>query len=229
LVQVRLNDVECTVESASREGIVVTVPRGLQPGPAHFSVVARLQGTGHAPMEFFVLVPTRITALDPPAAPVGARVTIRGEGFETDTRQLRVRLGNQVLRPATVTTTAIEFVVPRDAQSGDVVVEAPMRQTAHAAFRVQAPPVVQSFAPAQGAPGGRVTLRGRNFGSDPGAVSVTLGDAALTVVSVTPTAIVAELPAGAQTGRLTVRVRDQGEARASRDFRITTSRPTANP
>lgn len=229
LVQVRLSDVDCPIESVSREAIVVRVPQGLQPGPAYFSVIARLQGTGRAPMEYFVLVPTRITAVDPPAAPVGARVVIRGEGFETDRRQLRVRLGNLPIRPESVTTTEIQFVVPRNARSGDLVIEAPQRQTATAPFRIQVPPVVHSFAPRQGAPGSRVTIRGRNFGTDPSAVSVMLNGAPCTVASVSPDAIVVELPAGVQTGRFVVQVRDQGEARAGRDFRVTTSRPTANP
>ncbi len=229
LVQVRLGDVECVVDSTSREAIVVRVPRGLQPGPARFSVVGRLQGTGHAPMEYFVLVPTRITGIEPPAAPVGATVVVRGEGFEADVRQLRFRLGATVIRPRTVATASIEFVVPRGAVTGDIAVEAPMRQTATSRFIVQIPPVVRSFSPAQGAPGSRVTIRGRNFGTEAAAVSVTLGGTACTVATAESTSVVVELPADATTGRFAVTVRDQGTANAPRDFRITTSRPTQHP
>jgi hypothetical protein len=229
LVQVRLGDLECAVVSSSPEAIVVEVPRGVQPGPARFSVIVRLQGTGRAEMEFFVLVPTRIAAIEPPAAPVGARVTVRGEGFETDVRQLQIRLGRLAIRPAAASTTSLEFVVPPGAQSGPLAVDAPMRQTATANFSVLNPPVVQTFAPPQGAPGARVTLRGRNFGSDPSAVSVTLGGTTMAVSQVTPTTIVAEVPAGAQTGRIVVRVNGQGEATTPRDYRITTSRPAAAP
>ncbi|MEI8258668.1 MAG: IPT/TIG domain-containing protein, partial [Deltaproteobacteria bacterium] len=146
LVQVRLQDIECNVESTSREAIVVAVPGGVQPGPARFTVIARLQGTGHAPMDFHVLVPTRITGLDPAGAPVGAHVTIRGEGFETDTHALVVRLNATALRVVSVSTTSIEFVVPRGALSGPITVEAPQRQSATANFTVQVPPVVQAVA-----------------------------------------------------------------------------------
>jgi hypothetical protein len=224
LLQVRLGDIDCTVESLARDAITVTVPRGLQAGAARFSVIGRLQGSGQSPMEYFVLVPSRITAVEPAAAPPGARVIVRGEGFESDPRQLRLRLGAQVIRPLTVSTTAIEFVVPRNAQSGEVVVEGAMRQPATAAFRVSVPPVVQTVAPAQGAPGTRVTIRGRNFGSDPTAISVFLGEVPCPVMAFSPTSVTVEVPP-APSGRFVVRVRDQGDAAAARDFRITTARP----
>jgi hypothetical protein len=222
LVQVRLNDQDVQVESVSREAIVVTVPSsGLQPGPARFSIVARLQGTGRAPMEFFVLVPSRITAVEPAAAPVGTRVIVRGEGFEADPRRVILRLNGQAVRPSTITTTAIEFTVPRAAQSGEVAVESEGRQRATGQFRVTNPPVVQSVAPAQGRAGTRITIRGDRFGTDPAAVSVLVGQTQATVSVVTPRQIVAEVPQGAQSGRVTVRLRDEGEAQSARDFRVT--------
>jgi hypothetical protein len=222
LVQVRLNDLDIPIESVSREAIVVTVPtQGLQPGPARFSIIARLQGTGRAPMDFTVLIPSRITALEPAAAPVGARVTARGEGFEADPRRLTLRLGASTIRPTTVSTTAVEFTVPRNAQSGEVSIESEGRQRATANFRVTNPPVLQSVTPAQAPVGGRLTLRGDRFGVDPAAVSVLIGAVPATVSVVTPRQIIAEVPQGAQTGRVIVRVRDEGEAQSARDLRIT--------
>jgi len=229
LVQVRLNDVELPVESVTREAIVVTVPnQGLQPGPARFSIVARLQGTGRAPMDWIVLVPSRITALEPAAAPVGTRVTIRGEGFESDVRRVNLTLNGQVIRPNSVSTTAIEFTVPRNGTSGDVVIQTEGRQRAASPFRITVPPVVNAIAPAQGAVGGRLTINGNNFGVDASAVTVLVGTTQATVSVVTPRQIVAQVPEGALTGRVTVRVRDQGEAQSARDFRVSGApRPSA--
>lgn len=222
LVQVRLNDIEVPVESVSREAIVVTVPtQGLQPGPARFSIIARLQGTGRAPMDWQVLVPSRITAVEPAAAPVGARVIVRGEGFETDPRHAVVRLNNVSIRPTTLSTTAIEFTVPRNATSGELTIEAEGRQRAAAQFRVTTPPTIAAVTPAQGAPGSRITIRGDHFGTDPSAITVLVGSTQATVSVVTPRQIIAEVPQGAQTGRVTVRVRDEGEAQSARDYRVT--------
>lgn len=222
LVQVRLNDIEVPVESVSREAIVVTVPTtGFQPGPATFSIIARLQGTGRAPMEWFVLVPSRITAADPADAPVGARVTIRGEGFESDPRRLILRLNGTAIRPTSASTTAIEFTVPRGATSGELSVEAEGRQRATTNFRVTNPPTIASFSPAQGAGGSRITIRGDHFGADPAAVTVHIGTAQCTVSVVTPRQIIAEVPATATGGQVIVRVRDEGEAQGRREFRVT--------
>lgn len=229
LVQVRLNDVDLPVESVSREAIVVTVPtQGLQPGPARFSIVARLQGTGRAPMDWVVLVPSRITALEPAAGPVGSRVTVRGEGFETDARRVNLTLNGQAIRPTSVSTTAIEFTVPRNGTSGEVAIETEGRQRAVSPFRVTVPPVVNAVAPAQGAAGARLTINGNNFGVDPAAVTVHIGTTQATVSVVTPRQIVAQVPEGALTGRVIVRVRDQGEAQSARDFRVSGS-PRATP
>jgi hypothetical protein len=52
------------------EAIELTVPRNAQTG--RFEVVARLQGTGRAPVDFTVLSPVTLRAVDPPAAPVNA-------------------------------------------------------------------------------------------------------------------------------------------------------------
>ncbi|MDP3279290.1 MAG: IPT/TIG domain-containing protein [Deltaproteobacteria bacterium] len=221
LVQVRLNDVEVPVESVSREAIVVTVPTaGLQPGPAQFSVIARLQGTGRAPMEWFVLVPSRITALEPAAAAPGSSVVIRGDGFESDPSRLIVRLGTQAVRPTSVSPTAIVFTVPRNAQSGSVSLEAVGRAPASAALRVTNPPAIRSVSPNKAPPGGRIVIRGDRFGADATAVSVLIGEVACTVSVVTPREIVAQLPANAQTGRITVRVQNEGEAVSARPMRV---------
>ncbi len=230
LVNVRLNETDVAVESVSRDAIVVTIPaQGFQPGAARFSVIARLQGTGRAPMEWFVLVPSRITAVEPSAAPVGARVTVRGEGFESDPRRLTLRLGTNVIRPASVSTTAVEFVVPRGAESGEISIEAEGRQRATAQFRLQSPPVIQSVTPASAPVGGTITIRGDRFGADPAAITVLVGETRANVTIVTPRQIIATLPEGTVTGRVRVQLADQGEAQSARDLRITAARGASTP
>lgn len=230
LVNVRLNDTDVPVESVSREAIVVTVPAsGFQPGAARFSVIARLQGSGRAPMEWFVLVPSRITAVEPAAAPQGAAVTIRGEGFESDVRRMTLRLGTTVIRPTSASTTAVVFTVPRNAESGELSLEAEGRQRASAQFRVQNPPVIQNVTPASVAAGGTITIRGDRFGADPAAITVLIGETRANVTVVTPRQIIATVPEGTQTGRVRVQLTDQGEAQSSRDLRITVPRGGAAP
>lgn len=220
LASVRLNGAELPIESYARDAIVVTVPRDAQTG--HFQIVGRLQGTGNAPMEFFVQQPVVLSAVDPPAGPVGGTVTLRGTGFEPDASRLTVRLGPQLVRPTRNSTTEIAFVVPRNSRGGSIVIEADGRQTVTSteSFRITVPPVVAGVTPPAAPPGARITVRGRNFGSDLAGVGVTIGTVTCPTAAVTPTTIQCQIPEGAQSGPLTVRVANAGEARAAGVFRV---------
>lgn len=220
LASVRLNGAELPIESYARDAIVVTVPRDAQTG--RFQVIGRLQGTGTAPMEFFVLQPVSLQAVDPPAGLVGAAVTLRGTGFEPDAARLVVRLGAQVIRPVRNTTTEIAFTIPRGSRGGTITVEADGRQPVSSTqpFVITVAPVVTAVSPPAVAPGGRITIRGRNFGADVATVGVTIGPLTCPTATVTPTAIECQVPEGAQTGPLVVRVVNAGEARARAPFRV---------
>ncbi len=220
LASVRLNGVEVPIVRYARDAVVVRVPANAQTG--RFQVIGRLQGTGVAPAEFFVLQPVTLREVDPPGGPVGSTVTLRGTGFEPDASRLTLRLGQRLVRPSRASTTEVEFVVPRGARDGAITLEADGRQTVTSPqpFRVTLAPVVTSVAPARAAPGARVTIRGRNFGRDAAAVGVFINGVTCPAASVTPTAIVCELPPSATTGPLVVRVALGGEARAAAPFRV---------
>jgi hypothetical protein len=220
LASVRLNGADVPIEAYARDAITVTVPRDGQTG--RFQVIGRLQGTGTAPMEFFVLQPVLLQAVDPPAGPPGSTVTLRGTGFEPDPARLAVRLGPQLVRPTRNSTTEIVFTVPRNSRGGTITVEADGRQTVSstAPFAITVPPVVTAVAPPAAAPGARVVIRGRNFGRDVATVGVTIGTLTCPTSAVTPTTVECQVPEGAQTGPLTVRVANAGEARAAAPFRV---------
>lgn len=220
LASVRLNGAEVPIESYSRDAITLTVPRDAQTG--RFQVIGRLQGTGTAPMEFFVLQPVLLQSVDPPAGLIGSTVTLRGSGFEPDPARLSVRLGTQVVRPTRNSTTEIVFTVPRGSRGGTITVEADGRQPVSSTqpFVITVPPVVTSVVPGAAAPGARITIRGRNFGSDIATVGVTIGALTCPASAVTPTTVECQVPEGAQTGPLTVRVANAGEARARAPFRV---------
>lgn len=220
LASVRLNGAEIPIESYARDAIAVTIPRDAQTG--RFQVIGRLQGSGTAPMEFFVLQPVLLQAVDPPAGPLGSTVTLRGTGFEPDPARLSVRLGAQVVRPTRNSTTEIVFTVPRNSRGGTITVEADGRQPVSSTqpFVITVPPSVTSVVPAAAAPGSRITIRGRNFGSDIATVGVTIGALTCPTSAVTPTTVECQVPEGAQTGPLTVRVVNAGEGRARAPFRV---------
>ncbi|MEZ4391307.1 MAG: IPT/TIG domain-containing protein [Polyangiales bacterium] len=185
LATVRLNGQDVAVQEYTREAITVTVPANAQTG--RFEIIGRLQGTGRAEADFVVVQPVTLTAVDPPAGPVGATITLRGSGFEPDPARLRVRLGELLVRPERSSTTEAVFRVPRRARDGALVIEADGRQTVQApeVFRVTLPPAVTSVSPPRAPPGATITLRGRNFGADPAAVEVSVGGQPCAVASAT--------------------------------------------
>jgi hypothetical protein len=60
---------------------------------------------------------------------------------------------------------------------------------------------LKSFTPLKGAPGSRVTIKGKNL---TGVVSVVMGGATATIVSATPTTLVVTVPPTAITGTISV-------------------------
>ncbi|MFO0602428.1 MAG: IPT/TIG domain-containing protein [Polyangiales bacterium] len=228
LVSVRLNGQEVQAERYDRDAIELVVPRGAQTG--RFEVIARLQGTGRAPADFVVLQPVTLREVSPPAGPLGSTVTLRGEGFEPDPARLHVRLGTTVLRPTRTSTTEIVFTVPRPSRGGVITIEAEGRQTVTSApFAITVPPVLTAVAPAQGAPGTRLTLRGRNFGSAVADVGVTINGVACPVATVTPTAVTCEVAADTTTGPVVLRVANAGEVTWRAPFRVAAAGASPQP
>lgn len=214
LVQVRISGVDVPIESYTREAVTVRVPPNAQSG--RFSIVVRLQGTGATEQPFTVLQPVTLAAVEPPAGPVGATVTLRGTGFEPELPRLRVRLGATLIRPLRNSTTEIVFTVPRGSRGGPVSVEAEGRQTVTSPepFAITVPPVLVGFAPLAVTPGQTLTLRGRNLGTSTATTGVLIGDVTCPASEVSPTRIACVVPVEARTGPVVVRVANAGEARA---------------
>jgi hypothetical protein len=214
LATVRLNAQDVSVADYSREAITVTVPANAQSG--RFEIIGRLQGTGRSATDFVVLQPVTLSAVDPPAGPVGATITLRGNGFEPDPARLNLRVGATAIRAERSSTTEVVFRVPRGLRDGALTLEAEGRQPVSAAepFRVTVPPVLTAVAPPRAAPGATITLRGRNFGTDVAALTVTVNGQACAVATATPTAVTCALAADAATGPVVLAVRHAGEARA---------------
>jgi hypothetical protein len=220
LATVRLNGQDVPVVDYTREAITVTVPANAQTG--RFEIIGRLQGTGRADADFAVLQPVTLTAVDPPAGPVGSTITLRGTGFEPDPTRLRIRIGAVLVPALTSSTSEATFRVPPRLRDGALVVEADGRQPVQAPenFRVTLAPLVTAVAPAAAAPGASITLRGRNFGADAAAVEVTVGGQPCAVTAVTATTVTCTLAAESTGGPVQLRVRYGGEARGRAPLRI---------
>lgn len=200
-----LGDRPAVVRAATPTTLRVIVPVGATSGP--FTVRVAQAGEATSP-PFQVTEGTSILAVEPPTAPVGATVTIRGAGFSSRPRDNRVYLNNRRVRVLRASPTELVVRIPRRATSGPLLVDVRGggRATSPAPFVVQETPRVRDFSPTAGPAGTVVTIRGRNFGSDAQAVRVTLAGQPVPVRRVVPDEIEVEIPQGASSGAFEVRV-----------------------
>ncbi len=217
-VRATLGETELPVRDLADDRLVVEIPAGAPSGPIQVTVAGL--GPVRTRASFRVLEAVRVEGFAPPSGGVGGLVTIRGRGFALRSSDNAVTLSGRRAEVVRATATALEVRVPADAPSGPWVVAVTNAGEDRSAqpFLVTRPPAIESFAPASGAAGSTVTLRGANFGTRPGLVDVRLGEARAQVTRVTDTELDVVIPQGARTGRFRVTVRLQGSATATADF-----------
>ena len=154
----------------------------------------------------------RITGFAPLSGTAGTLVTITGEELnDADS----VTFGGVDAAFTVVSATKITATVPAGALTGPIAVGAPAGTTTSAtAFKVL--PKIVSFSPASGVAGSPLTIQGSGFG---GTTQVKLGAVVAPFASVTPTEIVATVPAAAVTGKLTI-VTPSGNAVSTTSFGV---------
>ncbi len=162
----------------------------------------------------------RARGFSPASGPVGTLVVIRGSGFNPDTR---VIFGDAEVRPDKVSPRELRVRVPRQFGDGTIVLRQPGvgHDITVGRFAVELPLEVTGFAPASGVPGTRVVIRGSGFH---GGIGVTIGGAALSIIRVSPTRVVAVIPPGAATGPIAVHA-GQSSAGAPRPFQVLAPAP----
>lgn len=78
---------------------------------------------------------------------------------------------------------------------------------------------VASFSPAAATPGSEITITGTDFPSEASEIAITIGGASATIVSVTATTLVAEVPEGATSGAISITVNGVAKT-ATTDFTL---------
>lgn len=217
---VTLGNLPVVVRHATPTELVVIVPQGAQTG----RFVVRVTGSGEATagVDLAIGAGVQITGFQPTIAPPGARVHIEGAGFVPRARDVRVFLGNTPLRVVVATATGIVAELPADAATGTLMVEVRGVGRAYASqpLTVQPVPSIASFEPPAGPPGTQVRIRGANFGSDVRLVQVQFGGVDGIVRGLAEGELVAEVPAGAQSGPITVSVHTIGPVASRQSFQV---------
>jgi large repetitive protein len=142
-----------------------------------------------------------ITSFAPQKGPKGTVVRISGKNFETGDS---VELGGEKLAVRGRSATHIDVVISPKHFSGQFSLQGRegRRADASGSFTVVRPLAIKSFSPAFGGPRTRITVEGAGFAAGDG---LSVGEAMLTVRTLSDSQIIAELPAGVATGPVCVR------------------------
>lgn len=209
------------VEKSDPRNVYVVVPPGAVDGP--LKVTCRISDEDiivESPKPF--LVYPSIREFSPLSGSAGVPVTISGYNFSAVAADNIVSFNGT---PATVTeasATSLKVSVPSGFTTGPVSVTVNGRTATGPVFSVAEPgaPIIYSVSPRSGPAGSRVLITGTNFGTSAGANTVKFaGNATATVVSATPTQLVVEVPAGAQSGQITVT--KEGKTGVGSSFTVT--------
>ena len=201
---VTIGGAAATFVIVSDTSITATVPCLAATGTANVVVNNGAASLDNGVLDDFTVsaaVAPTITSFTPAGGPVGTVVTITGTNFCGATQVLFNAT------PATVYTvvsgTSITATVPAGATSGLIHVTTPVAPPADSAtsFGVGAAPTITSFTPASGSTGTSVTITGTNL---TGVTAVKFNGTTATFTPSTATSVVAKVPAGATTGKITV-------------------------
>jgi hypothetical protein len=181
----------------SQNAVDVVVPKGATTG----SITVRHGTTFRSADTFTVEATPTITGTSADSAGVRMHITITGTNL---TSAKAISFNGQPARNFSVTSdTAIDVAVPVGAGTGRISVTT-VGGTALSpkAFTVEATPVITQFTPLEGGVGTTVTITGANF---TGATGVVFDNSPAVNFSVTSSStIVAVVPSGATSGRITV-------------------------
>jgi hypothetical protein len=213
---VRVGTAVAAVVESTTGSATFTVPPKARKGRVSISTP---DGRSVSATDLLVLIPTqpKPQAFEPAAAAVGSTIVISGSGLS---RSSEVTFAG----PATAATTAamatsVRVVVPAGARTGQVVVKNPMGSgTSTTAFTVL--PRIAGFTPGGGLAGDAITIVGTSLQVVGQRPTVRIGGVSAPVEASAPDTVVARIPNGATTGRITVTTAD-GTAMSTNDLVVT--------
>lgn len=161
-----------------------------------------------------------ITTFSPTEGTEGATVMITGENFSTVMNENIVSFNGTVASVTEATATTLTVAVPAGATTGKISVQVGNQATTSTAdFEVLTIPTVTSFSPTSGTEGTTVTITGTNFNTVMSENVVMFNGTAAAITEATSTTLTVTVPAGASTGKITVKVGTL-ETTSTTDFEI---------
>jgi len=221
-IKVRLGELELPVLELSRMQAVVELPQNAATGAISLTVHDVGPAVLKAPFE--VLEPLALRAFEPMSGPAGTIVTLTGAGFSPTRGDNRVRVAGRAFNVLEATSNELRVrVTPGSSGPIEVAVAGSGAVSTSDPYVVTTPPIITGFSPSRGVVGTEVTIRGQRFGTDALAVTATLSDKPLEIVSVREDLLVVRIGPGMQSGALAVGTALQGTTTLKSSFLVVAS------
>jgi hypothetical protein len=205
---VTFNGTPASPTSWSSAAIVVTVPTGASTG----IVVVTVGGVSANSIVFTVTSGPGITSISPTAGPATTSVTITGMNLGSTQGTSTVTLNGVAATPSSWNSTTIVVPVPAGAITGNIVVTVGGVSSNPILFQVTNIPAISTLSLNAGPVQMGFVINGANFGASQGTSTANLNGGAFpssSVISWTNTRITVQLPTGAASGFVTVKVGNQ--------------------
>ncbi len=217
--QVKFNTgMATTFKVNSATSITATVPAGATTGPIYITTPA---GTFESPDNFILAQPPVITSFMPSSGPVNTVVHIQGDNFLGATG---VAFNTSTVATFTVhSNTYISATVPAGATTGKISVTTAggiLQSATNYTVTNALPATITNITPASGPAGTLVTITGTNFQASSVVKFNTTNALRYTVTSATT--LVAEVPEGATTGKISITT-PAGTVQSTGNYTVTTT------
>lgn len=189
-----------TILSATSSQLAIVVPEGGSTG----SVMVHVNGLQATGPVFTYGRPLLINSYSPNGGPAGINDTIRGTGFGTSLSSVAVTFNEVSANVLSVNDSMVVAIVPAKAGLGKVKVIIDRQQVVQGpVFNFMA---ITSLSPSEGVDGSRDTIIGTGFSSTLSQDSVKYNGTPATLISASPTMLVAVVPASSGTGQVSVTI-----------------------
>jgi hypothetical protein len=202
-ITVQFNGTAATLSSSTKNEIVVTVPANATSGKISVSLNGK---TATSSADFTVLQMPAITSFSPVSGPIGTTVTITGTNFSPTPSDHVVKFNGTAATVTAATSTSLTVIVPSGATTGKITISLRGKTITSANdFTITLPSqTISSFAPVSGFVGTSVTITGANFSATASDNTVKFNGTSANVTAASTTSLTVTVPAGANTGKITV-------------------------
>ena len=194
--------------TVASDHVAFTIPNKIAGGKHSVTLDVKKLGTISIPVPLNIIQQVDISSFTPTSGPPGSSVTIYGNNFGNNSKDVRVFIGRQAAPVRSVSSDSISISVPNNASSSRITVQTRYNGTAVTSetFSVGIPLSVSSFSPSGGSPNQQVRIYGQGFSSTPAQNKVFLGKTPVKVLQAAPNNLLVQIPQKARSNRFTVTV-----------------------